>query len=195
MEDMMVVICDVAKRREVGVESDYKGDSGFGGIVDGFCSRAEGLGTERALLMASCTFLALWPQKLGVSWGSVYDGGIRVSRTNATESESLAVSNTILAVAGMATSRVKVLVSVCRLGVKISDQSVMLLADGHIQEVNLLVRNFWGEFDSSVEGVDVVNKTMKTFSITSPNEENIIDEAPPYPRTTGSRVQHLVVQV
>ena len=69
-------------------------------------------------------------------------GEIRVSRTNATESESLAVSNTILAVAGMATSsRVKVLVSVCRLGVKISDQSVMLLADGHIQEVDLLVRN------------------------------------------------------
>ena len=38
--------------------------------------------------------------------------------------------------------RVKVLVSVCRLGVKISDQSVMLLTDGHIQEVDLLVRNF-----------------------------------------------------
>ena len=69
-------------------------------------------------------------------------GEIRVIRTNATESESLAVSNTILAVAGMATSRVKVLVSVCRLGVKISDQSVMLHADGHIQEVDLLVRNF-----------------------------------------------------
>ena len=32
----MVVISDVAKRREVGVGSDYKGDSGFGGIVDGF---------------------------------------------------------------------------------------------------------------------------------------------------------------
>ena len=69
-------------------------------------------------------------------------GEIRVIRTNATESESLAVSNTILTVAGMATGRVKVLVSVCRLGVKISDQSVLLLTYGHIQKVDLLVRNF-----------------------------------------------------
>ena len=67
---------------------------------------------------------------------------IGVIRTNAAESESLAVSNTILTVAGMATGRVKVLVSVCRFGVEISDQSIMLLTDGHIQEVNLLMRNF-----------------------------------------------------
>ena len=32
----MVVIRYVAETREVGVESDYKGDFGFGGIVDGF---------------------------------------------------------------------------------------------------------------------------------------------------------------
>ena len=69
-------------------------------------------------------------------------GEIRVIGTNATESESLVVSNTILTVAGMATGRVKVLVSVCRFGVKISDQSVMLPANGHIQEVDLLVKNF-----------------------------------------------------
>ena len=94
----------------------------------------------------------------------------------------------------MATGRVKVLVSVCRLGVKISDQIVMLLADGHIQEVDLLVRNFCGEFNSSVEGVDVVNKSTKTFFITGLNEENIIGEAPPYPRRTGSSDQHLLLK-
>ena len=116
-------------------------------------------------------------------------GEIRIIRTNATESESLAVSNTILTVAGMATSRAKVLVSVCRLGVKISDLSVMLLTDGHVKDVDLLVRNFWGELHGSVEGVDVVNKSTKTFFITCPNEVNIIDEAPLYPRTTGSSVQ------
>ena len=37
----------------------------------------------------------------------------------------------------------------------------------------------------------MVSKSMKTFFITGPNEENIIDEAPPYPGTTGSSVQHL----
>ena len=108
---------------------------------------------------------------------------IRVIRTNAMEPESLTVSNTILTVAGMATGRVNVLVSVCRLGVKISDQSVMLLTDGHIQQE---VGNFWGEFDGSVEGVDVVNKSMKTFFITGPNVGNIIGEAPPYPRQQGA---------
>ena len=30
------IFCYVAERREVGVESDYKGDSEFGGIVDVF---------------------------------------------------------------------------------------------------------------------------------------------------------------
>ena len=75
---------------------------------------------------------------------------IRVIRTNATQSENLVV-------AGMTTGCLKVLVYVCRLGVKISDQNVMLLMDGHIQEVALLVRNFCGESDDSVERVDVVN--------------------------------------
>ena len=55
---------------------------------------------------------------------------IRVIRTNASESESLAVSSTILTVTGMATGRVKVLVGVCRLGVNVCDQSVMLLEYG-----------------------------------------------------------------
>ena len=62
-------------------------------------------------------------------------GEIRVTRTNATDSESLAVSNTILKVAGMGIGGVKILVSVCGN----SDQSVMLLTDGHIQKVDLLV--------------------------------------------------------
>ena len=66
---------------------------------------------------------------------------IRVIRTNATQSESLAISDSIPTVTGMATCRVKVLVSVCTLGVKVSDQSIMFLADRHIQEVDLLVRN------------------------------------------------------
>ena len=43
-----------------------------------------------------------------------------------------------------------------------------------------------------MEGIDVINKSMKTYFITGPNEENIIDEAPPYPRKTGSSVQHLL---
>ena len=42
---------------------------------------------------------------------------IRVFKTNATESESLAVSDIILTAVGMATGRVKVLVTVCRLDV------------------------------------------------------------------------------
>ena len=40
--------------------------------------------------------------------------------------------------------------------------------------------------------VDVVIKSIKTLFITSPNEKYIIDEAPPYPRATGSSVQHLL---
>ena len=90
---------------------------------------------------------------------------IRVIRTNATEFESLAVSNTILKVAGTAMGRVKVLVNVCRLGVKISYQSVILLMDGlqHIQEVYLLVWNFWGEFDGSVERGDILLNLKKVI--------------------------------
>ena len=59
----MVVICYVAERREVGVESDYKGDSGFGGIVDGFLFQGRGSGNSTSLLMACCTFLALCPRE------------------------------------------------------------------------------------------------------------------------------------
>ena len=42
----------VMKRREVGVESDNKGDSGFGGIIDRFLFQ----GREQAMLMACYTF-------------------------------------------------------------------------------------------------------------------------------------------
>ena len=42
----MVIISYVAKRREVGVESDYKGDSRFGGIVVGFLFQGSGSGNR-----------------------------------------------------------------------------------------------------------------------------------------------------
>ena len=42
----MVVIRYVAERGEVWVESDNKGDSGFGGIVDGFLFQGRGSGNR-----------------------------------------------------------------------------------------------------------------------------------------------------
>ena len=67
---------------------------------------------------------------------------IRVIRTNAVESMSLAISNAILTVMRMATGRVKILMGVARLGAKITYQSITLLTDGNIQEVFLLVTNY-----------------------------------------------------
>ena len=54
----MVVICDVAKRREVGVESGYKGDSGFGGIVDGFLFQGRGSGNRTSSVDGFLNFLS-----------------------------------------------------------------------------------------------------------------------------------------
>ena len=39
-----------------------------------------------------------------------------------------------------------------------------------------------------VEGVDVVSESMETLFITGPNEENVINKAPPYLWTAISRV-------
>ena len=54
----MVVICDVAERREVGMESDYKGDSGFGGIVDGFLFQGRGSGNRTSSVDGLLYFLS-----------------------------------------------------------------------------------------------------------------------------------------
>ena len=54
----MVIISYVAERREVGM----KGGNNVASLL-GLCSRAEGLVTERALLMACCTFLVLCPRE------------------------------------------------------------------------------------------------------------------------------------
>ena len=58
MEDVMVVIRYVAEGREVGVESDYKGDYGFCGIIDGFQFQGRGSGNRTGSVDGLLYFLS-----------------------------------------------------------------------------------------------------------------------------------------
>lgn len=75
----------------------------------------------------------------------------------------------------MATSRMQILVSISGLGVQIRDEGVVLFPNGHIQEVDLLMRVFMGELDGPMEGIDAVKEGKKTVFVTCPNEEDIIN--------------------
>ena len=74
-------------------------------------------------------------------------GKVGIFGADAAESESLAVSDAGLAVTGMATSRMKVLVGVCRFGVEICGDPFAFLtvtsrkcvSSGEKSEVNLMV--------------------------------------------------------
>jgi hypothetical protein len=85
---------------------------------------------------------------------------VRIIRTNASESQGLAIGYAILAVAGMAAGGVKVLMSICGLGVKICGERVVLLSDNDIKEVHLFMGNLGGKLDGSVEGIDMISKLV-----------------------------------
>lgn len=66
----------------------------------------------------------------------------------------------------------------------------MFLANSHIEKVNLLVRVIRGEFDGAVERIDVIDEGEQAILITGPNEEDVINVAPPDKGTAGSRTEH-----
>lgn len=88
----------------------------------------------------------------------------------------------------------QILVSVCRLGVEIRGEGVILLSDGNIKEVDLVMRDFRCEFDGSVKGIDMVKESVKALFFSGPDEKHIIDVPPPNPWAAWGCVQHLLFQ-
>lgn len=110
---------------------------------------------------------------------------VRIVRADTAESEGLTIRDAGFAVTGMAARRVEVLVGICGFGVESSGDAVRLFLDGDIEEVGRLVGKIRGEFDGPVERIEVINKGVEALFLPGPDEENIVDVAPPNPRSTG----------
>ena len=74
---------------------------------------------------------------------------------------------------------------VCGFGVESGYDTVRLLLDCDIQEVGILYREIGSEFDGSVERIDVVNECVEAIFLPGPDEEDVVDVAPPDPWTAG----------
>ena len=79
-------------------------------------------------------------------------------------------------------------------GVQSGYDAVRLLLDCDIEEVGVLLREVGGEFDGFVERIDMVNECMEAIFLPGPDEEDVVDVAPPDPRTTRGGINHLLFQ-
>ena len=74
---------------------------------------------------------------------------------------------------------------ICGFGVESGYDTVRLLLYCDIEKVGFLLGEIRSEFDGPVERVDVVNECVEAFFLPGPDEENVVDVAPPDPWTTG----------
>ena len=73
---------------------------------------------------------------------------------------------------------------VCGFGVESSCDTIILFLYCDIEEVGFLQGEIGGEFDGSVEGIEVVNEFKEGIFLPGPDAKIIIDVAPPDPWTT-----------
>ena len=74
---------------------------------------------------------------------------------------------------------------ICGFGVESGGDMIRILPNCDIKEVGLLMGEVRSEFDGSVERINVFNESMEAFFFPSPDEENVIDVAPPNPWSAG----------
>ena len=73
---------------------------------------------------------------------------------------------------------------VCGFGVESGCDTIGLLLYCNIEEVGFLLGEIRSELDGPVERIDVVNEFKEAVFLPGPDEENVVDVAPPDPRTT-----------
>lgn len=73
---------------------------------------------------------------------------------------------------------------VCGFGVESGCDTIGLLLHYDIEEVGFLWGEIRSEFDGPVERIDVLNEFKEAVFLPGPDEENVVDVAPPDPRTT-----------
>ena len=74
---------------------------------------------------------------------------------------------------------------ICGFGVESGYDTVRLLLYCDIEKVGFLLGEIRSEFDGPVERVDVVTECMEAIFLPGPDEEDVVDVAPPDPWTTG----------
>ena len=66
-------------------------------------------------------------------------------------------------------------------------KAIVLLAHTDIEEVSFTGGVLQHEFDGPGKGMHVVNEGFKNVFVTGPDEADVINVAPPTPRSAGSR--------
>ena len=120
---------------------------------------------------------------------------VRLIGTYTPQSEGLAVSYTSLTVSGVTTGSMEILMSVGGLRIQVSSKCVEVFPDGDIQKVGLLEGVFPCEFNSAVEGIDMVKEGIQAATVPSPNEKHVIYVSPPNPGTARSLTEHAFLKV
>ena len=86
----------------------------------------------------------------------------------------------------MAARRMKVLVGVRGFGVEICGDMAVCLLDGDIQEVGLIWGEIRSELDGPVKRIHVVDECVEAVFVAGPDEEDVVNVAPPDPWTARS---------
>lgn len=73
---------------------------------------------------------------------------------------------------------------ICGFSVEVSGDTVRLFLNCDIKKVGFLLGEIRSEFDGPVKRIDVVNESVEAIFLPGPDEEDIVDVAPPNPWTT-----------